>query len=423
MKQRRMTKATVAFLILILAVGFLIRLDFFLARLHNFTMTGDSQNYLIMSRQLVDNGVYGYALGQKSILPNAYVTPRYPLLLAGAYAVVHDPYLQVTVVRFLQVIVGGVLSPLLAFLLLRRLFRRNAAAMITALFTAIYPTYILSSVYILTEVFSLAAMLLYLYLQIVSLQIRSRGIGVLAGIAFAGNVLIRPTMLPLFALPFLFCFFLWKRIERTNLVKLFAFSIFGFVLLMLPWWVRNMISLHRFILLSSGSGDPFLAGTYPYMTGLFQDYLASKPRLSESAYAWKRIFDGFVHHPLTYLKWYTVGKIGYLFETPWIYWNINPSYYGYLVYSSHFFLHYFFIRFGVIGTFAGFMRKSPVMYTAIYGFAFLGLLLLFIPERRYAYHILFFLMVSSSYAICTSGELLAKAWQAVRRRFRPVKAM
>lgn len=420
--QSKVNKTVISLLIILLAAGFFIRLDFFIAKLHDFNIVGDAKNYLIMSRQIVDNGVYGYALGQKSGTPNAYVTPGYPLLLAAAYAAVRDPYLQVTIIRFLQVVISGIISPLLSFLFVRRLFKRNGIALITALFIAIYPTYILSSTYILTEVCSFASMLLYLYLQTVSLQDRKPLHGLLAGLAFALNILIRPTMLPLLVLPFIFALFVWKKTDRMILLRLFSYTVIGAGILMLPWWIRNIVTIHRFILLSTGSGDPLLAGTYPYMTGLFQDYLGEKARVSEAAFARKRIVEGFLNEPLLYMKWYTVGKLGYLFDRPWIYWRGSPSVIGWLTYKSHYFLHYFFIRIGIIGTITGLIRRSStIIMTSAYALSFLSLLLIFIPERRYSYHIMFFLMLSSSYAICCAASLLKRVRDRWALRYKQVK--
>jgi 4-amino-4-deoxy-L-arabinose transferase-like glycosyltransferase len=422
MTHRKQNKTVLAILIVFILIGLILRIDFLISKLQDFNFVGDARNYLIMSQQLVDDGIYGYALAHKSGHPNAYVTPGYPLILSAAYALIRNPYLQVTAVRILQVIAGGILSPLFAFLFVRRLFKRDGLALFTALFTAIYPTYVISSTYILTEVFSLTAMLLYFYLQTVSLQDKKACPCVLAGLAFGVNVLIRPTMFPLLLLPFLFAFASWKKAERLVLLKAFAYTASGVIALMLPWWVRNFITMHRFIPLSTGSGDPLLAGTYPYMTGLFQDYLSEKVRVSETAYAQKRILEGFTSQPVLYFKWYTIGKLRSLFEKPWLYTQVIPaSFIGLLVAKSHYFLHYFLIRMGILGTAIGVIKKDAILYIGIYGACFLGLLMIFIPENRYAYHILFFLMLSASYAVCYIANALKIVWKKWLLRIRRPK--
>lgn len=399
-------KTVLLILIIILMAGFSLRFNFFINKLHDFYLVGDAKNYQIMSQQIVENGVYGYALKHKSGHPNAYVTPGYPLFLSGAYAVVRDPYRQITIVRFLQVIIGGIISPLLAFLFVLRLLKKNSIALLTALFTAIYPTYILSSTYILTEVCSLATMLLYFYLQTLSLQDKKPYQSILAGLAFAFNILIRPTMFPLLVLPFVFAFFVWKKVERVILYRLFLYTLIGVIIPMLPWWVRNYVTLHKFILLSTGSGDPLLAGTYPYMTGLFQDYLSEKVRVTEVTYARKRIVEGFISEPLLYIKWYTIGKLKSLFEKPWLYARPpHPSIISFLIYKSHYPMHHFFITAGTIGTIIGSVKKNVLLFVSIYTIILLGLLLIFIPESRYAYHIMFFLMLFSSYILCYTANI------------------
>lgn len=411
----KMGKTALLILIFILAAGFFLRFGSFMNRLHNFHLLGDANNYRIMSQQIVDDGIYGYAMKHKSGRPNAFVTPGYPLFLSAVYFPVRDPYRQITIARFLQVIIGGIVSPLLAFLFVRRLLKKNSVALLTALFTAIYPTYIISSTYILTEVCSLAAMLLYFYLQTLSLQDKKPYQGILAGLAFAVSILVRPTMLPLLVLPFIFAFFVWKKTEKMILVKIFLYTLAGFAIPMLPWWIRNYTALHKFILLSTGSGDPLLAGSYPNMSGMYLDYYKQTVGISEAAFAKKRIIEGFTSEPLLYLKWYTIGKLKLLFSIPWLY--IQAPYgsiISFITYKSQYLMQYLFIIAGITGAITGSIKSRINLFVSIYSIALLGLLLIFIPENRYAYQIMFFLMFSTSYVICHVAGILRNTYRTKR---------
>lgn len=413
MKSVGQQKRTIAILVLIILIGLALRFSVFLKELHDFSnITGDAKNYVNMSQQIVDDGIYGYGLGHKSGVSNAYVTPGYPLFLSMVYALIHNTYRQITLVRMLQVLIGAIFIPLLAFLWVRRLFGRDSIALLTAFFTAIYPTYILSAVYVLTESCSLAAMLLYFYFQTLALQERKPYLNILSGVAFALNILIRPTMLPLFILPFISAYFTTFKSDRKLLIRLFAITAAAFAAVMLPWWVRNILVLHKLILLSSGSGDPLLAGTYPYMTDLFKDYLAAKVKSSESAYAKKRIIEGFSSQPLLYLKWYTIGKMQFLFRDPWL-WK-TPPYNTALGDQLMRYTHKMFKYLGVLGSCVGMLIKRIFININIYALLMLGLLLIFIPVNRYAYHLMFFLMTASAFIIIYFADFLRKMYTRIR---------
>lgn len=382
----------------ILLIGLLLRFWAFSTKIHDFYLTGDAKNYYLMSHQIIDDHIYGYALDKKSGISNAYVTPGYPIFLAAVYAITNDKYLQITAVKLLQVIIGGLATPLLAFLAIRLIFKRADIALLSTLFIAIYPTYIISVNYLLTEVSSLAAMLLYFYLIAAAMQERKNYLFALSGAAFAVNILIRPTMLPLYIIPFIVAHFTAYKRDRLLLLKFFTISIAGFVVVMLPWWMRNYLTMHRIIILATGSQDPLLAGTYPYMQGLFKDYLSENVRVSEAEYAKKRIIEGFTTQPLLYLKWYTVGKLQYLFTEAWL--RTAPPFNSALGIKLTDVMQSLLIYAGSAGAIINSAIKRLNLYIGIYGLVFLGLLLIFIPVNRYAYHHMFFLMLSTSALLC-----------------------
>ncbi|MCX8131248.1 MAG: glycosyltransferase family 39 protein [Clostridia bacterium] len=400
-------KSVFLILLAIIILGLAFRAVVFYKFLPNFKLAGDAKHYWLMSHQLVDNGIYGYwnegmDVGPQKGEPNAFVTPVYPLFLSGIYAVFHDPYLQITIARMIQVGVSGLITPLLAFLLVRRLFRRNDIALLTSLLTAIYPTYAMSSVDILTEVFSLATMLLYFYLTTVGLQTRKAAMNVLAGIAFAFHILVRPPLLPLFILPFIYIYFAWGKKERKAVFRVFFQTCGGFVLLMLPWWIRNIVSLHTFIITSTSVGNPLLAGTYPYMENLMWDVTEQIRGNSErqAKLARERIINGFLTQPLLYIKWYTLGKIQIMFGTPWQYYKLPGTQ------IIHNIIHNTIVFVGAAGLIANSVINRVNRFINIYGLLFLGLYLIFIPLSRYAYQHMFFLMLSAAYLVCQVSDVV-----------------
>lgn len=402
-------------LIAILLLALMLRGVFFVKYLHYFNIQWDAKNYQLMSHQLVDKGIFGYwyegsKYGPKPGESNARVTPGYPLFLSAAYAIFHDPYKQLTIVRLTQVIVGGLFTPLLAFLFLRRLFKRNDVGLLTAFFMAIYPTYVQSSVSILTEVLSLATMLLYFYLTLVGLQERKTYINVLAGVAFGVHILIRPAMLPLFVLPFIFVFFEWKKEERKNIVRMFVQSAAGFVVVMMPWWIRNIVVLKQFILTADASGNPLLEGTYPYMKDRMADVPESIRGISklQAEFAKERIIKGFTTEPLLYLKWYTVGKIQYMFQNSWLN-MMTPG-----TQLIHKVVHGALVSLGAVGVIINSITGKINRYINLYLLLFLGLYLIFLPDPRYAYQHMFFLMLAGAYMLCRLWEYVRKGRGSTR---------
>ncbi len=399
MDKRHGNKWVLALLAVIILIALTIRSVFFIYNIQNFKTPGDSKNYINMSRQLVDKGIYGYwyegySYGGKPGVSNARVTPGYPLFLSGVYAVFHDPYTHITAIRGIQVIIGGFITPLLAFLFARRLTKRNSIGLLTAFSTAVYPTYILSTTQILTEVLALASLLLYFYLATVGFQSRKWLMNLLAGAAFGIQILIRPNVLPLFVIPFIFGWFTWFKDNRRQLINIFLVTLIGFVVVMSPWWIRNYAVLGEIVLTADGAGNPLLYGTYPYRINEGYDVPDNIRGISklQMEFAKKRIIKGFTSEPFYYLKWYTIGKIQHLFKLPWLpgVSKLDPIY---LI------AHYCILLCGFAGGIIAFIKSRTGRLLCIYGGLYLGMCLVFIPENRYVYQIMFLMMLGAAYAL------------------------
>lgn len=389
-------------LLLVFAIGLILRLDVLSNYLYKFTLGGDAKNYYLMSHQIIDKGIYGYGLDRMSQVSNAYVTPVYPLFLSAVYGILGDKFLQITVVRLLQIIISGVLTPLVSYLLINQLFKRKDIAILTAFFTSVYPTYILSCIQILTEVLALFTMLLYLYLLVLGFENKSKWIITLSGVAFAIQILVRPAMLPLLIIPYCFMFFTWYKDDRKPLIYMFILHCLGFAIIMMPWWIRNYVVLHQIILTATSSGNPLLAGTYPNMKDLFGDTNRDimDNSVKQAEYAKVRIINGFTKEPLVYLKWYTIGKIQVIFSDPWLY-KMNKLYIERSIVA-----HIFFVTLGSIGIIVNSIFSKIHRYINLYALMFLGIYLVFIPVSRYAYQHMFFIMFAAAYFIISSITFL-----------------
>ena len=388
-------------LIFLLALG--LRGSVFVKNMNDMRVSYDPRNYWIMSHQLVDDGIYGYAYDNPSGTPNARVMPGYPLFLAAVYKLLGDKYLQITAVRMLQVIISS-LSTVLGFYFVRKVFKKDGMALLTALFIAIYPTYVLSSFMLLTETLALFTMLLYFCLLVHALESGKAGINLITGIAFGIHLMIRPALLPLFILPFIIYFLTGKMSKKDRPLYSFIFQVMGVVIVLAPWWIRNVITLGRFILTAEGSGNPFLAGTYPYFQDYFLDVTAEirSGNDTQMAYGIERLLKGLKNETWLYLKWYTIGKIGYMFQKPYL-----DKMFA-ITYIPSYVIHYGILIPGVIGSIIHSIKNFKAFWFYFYGLVILGLQLMFVPDPRFVYLIMFFIMAGAAHLISSIPALIKK---------------
>jgi 4-amino-4-deoxy-L-arabinose transferase-like glycosyltransferase len=243
---------------LILLLALFLRL-YFLFTVPQPPLIHDAHNYDVMARQFLEKGFLGYA----SAKPNAYVTPGYPLFLALIYAISgYSEESPLMLVRIIQVIIS-VLTIFLLYLLAKETAGRRTA-LLTAFFASIYLVSIWVPTLILTEALYTFFFILYLYIQMAALNRKSMPLNFAAGIILALAVLVRPLIAPLIILPYVYYYI--KERDRFY-IKSFFINAAGFVIVMLPWWIRNLASLNRPIIFATQE-DPLLRGTYPYEIGV-----------------------------------------------------------------------------------------------------------------------------------------------------------
>lgn len=346
-------------------------------------LDGDQLNYTRMALQWLETGVYAY----RDMVPNTLVTPGLPAFLAQMFRVFgyEQPEATLMLVREVQCFIALV-SIWFIYLIGRRLFT-PAAGLLAALFAAVYPSYVWSSSLILTEVIFLSSFCVLLFLQVRILQENRRTDHILAGVMLAVTVLIRPNVLPLGVVPYLF---LWIKGKKPPWPMILRGAI-SFSIIMLPWWIRNWITFHEFIPIAKGeAGNPFLGGTDPNFRGTIDwDAIGEEGQFQEGL---RRIREGFIQDPLLWISWFTVGKFRVFFRTLWVgsYPFSVPEWYFYVLNKLHFAIVY-----------AG-LAVLPVMALRgrqAYGYLLTGLALfwgvhqVFIPVDRYLYGMLPFLVL------------------------------
>lgn len=208
----------------------------------------------------------GYTIGGK---PTAFWPVGYPLFLGIVYFIFGH---SLFVARFWTVI----LSLYICFLTYRigRMVLGDSGSLVVLLLIATFPSQIFFSNLFLSEVLFTALFLTVIYLTARLPERKKAGwLWLAVGLLCGGSILVRPVALFFPLVIFIFLFWVkgqsWRRsLWRTALV------VFGILLLLVPWTVRNKRVLGHWILVSTNSGYNFWIGNNPEAKGTFTPEVA-----------------------------------------------------------------------------------------------------------------------------------------------------
>jgi 4-amino-4-deoxy-L-arabinose transferase-like glycosyltransferase len=221
----------------------------------------DAETYWRLTDYWLETGVYGGVQGDnpRRGVPDAYLPPLYPILLAGTALLTGHSLVAVNVVQA----VLGALACVFAFYVAALVYADRRIAWLAFIANALYPVLLLWVNFHLTEtlyIFLLSGMMLCLTLALK--QYRKR-YALFAGGLFALTLLTREALV--LYLPFLFIFWLVDRVDwREKWMVLGRFSI-GALLVFTPWWVRNAIVLDQMVVLT-GRMDRSVADLLGFVT-------------------------------------------------------------------------------------------------------------------------------------------------------------
>lgn len=335
--------------------------------------TPDEGNYIKMAQRLLSEHIYSFWGGS----PDAYVSPGFPLFLAGCMKLFGTDLVGIHCVKLVQAVLAS-LTVVLTFVLGRQLTKRDSVGLIAAALIALngyYPTYCRL---LLTENLYLFTMMLFFVFFVYASRQEKKWLHFLAGVLFCVTVMVRP--LVVIVGPFLY---LPRIVKKRKQWKewLFPLLLFagGFVLLALPWWIRNAVTLHRFIPLATQT-NPIFAGLAPDVTEL-EDPGSMLGNL-------KLLFQLFFAHPLETAYWMTVGKFKIIFMN-------SPN--TRKLQNLTVLVKDVTLYVGMLGCARALFTKEHVWQTVVF-LVYLLSSFLFVPTSRYALQYFPFLAIFAGYA-------------------------
>jgi len=202
----------------------------------------------------------GFSLeGAGGIYPTAFVPPVLPWITSLLYrAVGHDYFAAV----LLGCVIGS-LVPLLLAAFTTRMFG-SAAGRLAGWLAVVHPLLVYFCGHLLTETPFTVMLLLALLLSAEWVKTPRSGRAFGTGIAWGLAALTRPTAL---ALPLLVAAWAWAPLGLTlparGRLRQVTLLLLGLALTVGPWTLRNALTLHAFIPVTTGAGGALLVGNNP----------------------------------------------------------------------------------------------------------------------------------------------------------------
>ena len=261
--------------ILIVSVVFRVAAALYMGNeIVNLPGTYDQISYNTLAMRIL--GGHGFSFGEtwwpitQAGAPTAHWSFIYTLYLVGVY-IIFGPHPLIA--RLIQAILVGLLQPLLAYLIGKRIFSKTIG-LVAASLTAVYIYFIYYGATLMTEPFYITAVMGGLYLTILVAQTSVNKndsspykkvitLSVYLGLTLGAAILLR--QLYLLFVPVLFLWIMWVRRKQNwrSTVTGFLVTCVIIVLMILPFTLYNASRFHRFVLLNTNSGYAFYWANHP----------------------------------------------------------------------------------------------------------------------------------------------------------------
>lgn len=305
-------------LLLVLSISAFIQFTVVSRTVVDGPLRADAGQYFSYAYNLSHHGVFSmsptWQEGAKNLplRPDSLRAPGYPVFLA----LVGRPEANETYLRRVTTAqaVLGVLSVLLVYLIASR-FLAPGWALTAALLTALSPHLAMMSTYLLTESLFFFLLMGSLLMLLVAVQSNRRWPWIATGVLWGLSTLVKPTA-QFFPVVLFFVVLVVPSLRSVRLSAALAFACF--VAVLAPWVIRNQsAAVERpaslmVLTLAHGSYPDFMyqgrreTFGFPYR---FDPQIDVISRDLPSVLG--HIAGRFRAEPLTYLRWYAIGKPGY----------------------------------------------------------------------------------------------------------------
>lgn len=392
MKEKRIKNCI---LISIIILSFLIKLVLIFKYKNLLTLSSDDLKYINSAVVLIKKGIFTFHNYNE---PTVFVTPIYPLFLAGIFKIFGYGMAGMQAARIIQAVISCA-SIVLVYLIAKDLFRVEIA-LLSAFIVSFYFPNIVTVGYMLTETLFTSLLLTLVYLSLIFSRKPTALKMSFLGIVWAIATLCRPTI-ALYPILFLFYLLVYYKLSLKKVFKLGVIMLVSFMIVMSPWWIRNYAEYGQFIPLAASSGNPMLQGTYINYQMTTENTIYYK--LGENAFetnkietktAIYRLKQGFKTDFWQYLRWYTVEKTVLLWNMAF-YWKEFFGVSKYFVLASHYFLLLGFI--GMVDALIKNYRKFVLLVSIMVYFNFVHCL--YMSFDRYAFPLIPLLSIFTSFLI------------------------
>jgi hypothetical protein len=220
----------------------------------------DARNYLFAAKEIVRTGHYPLRTDPLMF----FRPPGYPAFLVLATLGHPD---RIAWAKAANCLAGALAAVVLASIS-AHVFRRRRVAILTGLAAAIHPAFVLLSTDIQTEPLFLLLLLGSGLLLLVAVDRPSSNLALAAGALLAAAALTRSSALPLAI--FLLAPFLDRRYPLRARAHIVLSGVFGFVLALAPWTLRNALVYRELLLVNDGAGIVFYAGNSDRMLDFYE---------------------------------------------------------------------------------------------------------------------------------------------------------
>lgn len=267
---------------------------------------GDLLRYHTLTRE-VDGDMYH---GKIPAVATSALSPGYPLYIAMVYLLTDN---STHAVLQSQVVMSiGIFA--LIFVIMTELSVARWAIVLTLLAAAIYPGFLYNIDRLLTEQLFLLLFVGFSYAFVRGLGRENwRWMGI-AGVILGLAVHVRAEAIPFALMAAVFIAVYGRAYSGFIRQSMVAFLV-CFIVVMLPWWIRNYLDFGHFILVTNAAEGPRIWGAVPY----FIDMPSAQGSAAQVA------SSNIAAQPWIYYQWRSFGFLANMFYDVWDEHQVHPS--------------------------------------------------------------------------------------------------